>query len=70
MSELKLEHGAPADLSGRLPKEVKTYKNLDAETKEILFETIKIFIKSAKDTVQSSVHEKIQEYQETLHLKP
>lgn len=51
-------------------KMIQTYKNLDAETKEILFETIKIFIKSAKDTVQSSVHEKIQEYQETLHLKP
>jgi hypothetical protein len=51
-------------------KMIQTYKNLDAETKEILFETIKIFIKSAKDTVQSSVHEKIQEYQGTLHLKP
>lgn len=51
-------------------KMIQTYKNLDAETKEILFETIKIFIKSAKDTVQSSVHEKIQEYQGTIHLKP
>lgn len=30
MSELKLEHGAPTDLSGRLPKEAKTYQRLDA----------------------------------------
>ena len=49
---------------------IQYYKNMDAETKEILFETIKIFIKSAKDTVQSSVHEKIQVYQGTLHLNP
>ncbi len=28
MSELKLETGAPADLSGRLPKEIKTYERL------------------------------------------
>ena len=51
-------------------KMIQYYRNMDAETKEILFETIKIFIKSAKDTVQSSVHEKIQEYQGTLHLNP
>ena len=44
------------------------YKNLDGETKEILFETVKIFLKSAKDTVQTSVQEKIQERQGTLHL--
>ena len=49
-----------------LPVEI----DMDAETKEILFETIKIFIKSAKDTVQNSVQEKIQEYQGTLHLNP
>ena len=30
MSELKLEHGAPSDLSGRPPKEIKTYQRLDA----------------------------------------
>ena len=30
MSELKLEHGAPSDLSGRLPKEIKSYQRLDA----------------------------------------
>ena len=30
MAELKLEHGAPADVSGRLPKEIKTYQRLDA----------------------------------------
>ncbi len=30
MSELKLEHGAPTDLCGRLPKEIKTYERLDA----------------------------------------
>jgi len=29
MSELKLEHGAPTDLSGRLAKEIKTYRRLD-----------------------------------------
>ena len=49
---------------------IQYYKNMDSETKEILFETIKIFIKSAKDTVQNSVQEKIQEYQGTLHLNP
>ena len=51
-------------------KMIQYYKNMDSETKEILFETIKIFIKSAKDTVQNSVQEKIQEYQGTLHLNP
>ena len=30
MSELKLEHGAPSDLSGRPPQEIKTYQRLDA----------------------------------------
>ena len=30
MSDLKLETGAPADLSGRLQKEIKTYQRLDA----------------------------------------
>ncbi len=41
-------------------KMIQYYRNIDAETKEILFETIKIFMKSAKDTVQNSVQEKIQ----------
>ena len=51
-------------------KMLQYYKNMDSETKEILFETVKIFLKSARDTVQTSVHEKIQERQGTLHLKP
>lgn len=42
-------------------KMLQYYKNLDGETKEILFETVKIFLKSAKDTVQTSVHEKIKQ---------
>lgn len=51
-------------------KMLQYYKNMDSETKEILLETVKIFLKSAKDTVQTSVHKKIQEYQGTLHVKP
>ena len=39
-------------------KMIQTYKNLDAETKDVLFETAKIFVKSAKDAVHNSIHEK------------
>jgi hypothetical protein len=42
-------------------KMIHHFHNLDSETKDMIFDTIKIIIKSAKDTVQTSVHEKIKQ---------
>lgn len=45
-------------------KMIHHFHNLDSETKDMIFDTIKIIIKSAKDTVQSSVQEKIKKITE------
>lgn len=42
-------------------KMIHHFHNLDSEIKDMIFDTIKIIIKSAKDTVQTSVHEKIKQ---------